>query len=310
MAERKVAVIILTFNEEKNLPHALESVVGWAKEIYVVDSFSTDKTVDIALSYEQNGVWVVQHAFENYSAQWNWALTHLPIVAEWTLKLDADERATPAFCREVDDKIGRVSVDVHGFYFKRILFFMGQPLHHGGYSDNYVLHLWRTGKAVFEDRSVNEHALIRGRSDKLQSVVEHHDFKSISDWIAKHNRYSSLEAINMMSGNVNGGISPRLLGSPDERRMFFRHAYRKIPARAFLYFLYRFVFRLAILDGMPGFRYTFLHACYRYWTELKIIEAEIRNVVPEIVWPPRGTPHPVVVSSRIQMLVTKEQETP
>jgi glycosyltransferase involved in cell wall biosynthesis len=123
---QSLSVIILTFNEEANLPAALDSVKDWAAEVFVVDSYSTDRTVDIALERATDGVRVVQHRFENYSDQWNWALSHLPVTSEWTLKLDADERVTPEFKKEVDELLRAAPPDLHGVQFRRRFVFMGK----------------------------------------------------------------------------------------------------------------------------------------------------------------------------------------
>ncbi|HEY1343145.1 MAG TPA: glycosyltransferase family 2 protein [Bryobacteraceae bacterium] len=287
-----IAVIILTFNEEANLPAALDSVKGWAKEVFVVDSYSTDRTVDIALERAADGVSVVQHRFEDYSSQWNWALTQLPITAEWTLKLDADERVTSEFKEEVDAKLPMAPADVDGVLFRRRFFFMGRPLRFGAVRSNYDLRLWRTGKAMFEKRPVNEHALVAGHTILIKSLVEHHDYKSIADWLDKHNRYSSLEAISVLRGNVTGDIKPRFFGSPIERRMWLRSLYFRVPARHLFYFLYRYVLALGFLDGIAGFRYWFLHASYRYWIELKVREYRLTGHLPKVISPAFGEPHP------------------
>jgi len=298
-----IAVIIPTFNEEANLPAALDSISDWASQVFVVDSFSTDRTVDIALERAREGIHVVQHEFENYSKQWNWSLTHLPIEASWTLKLDADERVTERFKQEVDEAISTAVTDLEGIYFRRLFHFMGTPLRWGGLSSNYEMRLWKTGKAVFEDRPVNEHALVRGRTMKIKGMVEHHDYKSLSGWIDKHNRYSSLEARNYIAGNWTGDLQPRVFGNPEERRMWLRCAYWKCPGRLILYFLYRYLLRLGILDGRAGFRYCYLHAAYRYWTELKISEYRRRGTLPEIIWPRRGEPHMGLTASNLQKSV-------
>ncbi len=298
-----LAVIILTFNEEANLAAALDSVKGWATEVFVVDSYSTDRTVEIALAYEADGARVVQHRFENYSAQWNWALSRLPVRAEWTLKLDADERVTPEFQEEVDRLTRTAPPDLHGVLFRRRLFFLGSPLRFGGARSNHDLRLWRTGRAVFEERPVNEHAVVQGRTAFLKSYVEHHDYKSISDWLDKHNRYSSLEAISLIRGNLTGDIKPRLFGSPVERRMRLRKLYYRLPGRALLYFLYRYFVRLGLLDGLAGFRYALLYAAFLYWIDLKRVEHRTTGQLPVILWPPRGAPHPVVARSELQQQV-------
>jgi glycosyltransferase involved in cell wall biosynthesis len=293
-----ISVIILTFNEEANLPGAIDSVKGWAKQIFVVDSYSTDKTVDLALSFE--GVQVVQHRFENYSAQWNWALTHLPISGQWTLKLDADERVTPAFKLEIGQLLSKDSSEVSGIYFRRQIVFLGHRLRWGGTLENYDLRCWRTGSATFENRPVNEHAVVDGKTWKIKALVDHHTSKSLSDWLEKHNRYASLEAQCLIQRNVTGDIRPRLAGTPDQRRMWLRKLYYRVPLRHFLYFCYRYFFRMGLLDGNAGFCFAFLHAAFFYWIDLKVAEYHRTGLLPEVLWPGRGKPHPLVVASELQ----------
>ena len=295
-----VAVVILTFNEEANLPAALDSVKNWATEIFVVDSYSTDGTVDIALSRADEGVHVVQHEFINYSDQWNWALNNLPISAEWTLKLDADERVTMEFKAECERRLTDFPSESHGVMFRRRLFFMDDPLSFGGVRSNYDLRMWRSGKARFEDRAVNEHAIVEGNAETFASVVEHHDYKSLTDWLDKHNRYASMEAITGLEGKLDGEIAPRLFGSPMERRCWMRRFAQRLPLRHVCHFLFRYFLQLGVLDGRAGFRYAFLHVAYIYWIDLKIIEAKKRGRRPAVVFPQRGRPSPVVEQSAIQ----------
>ena len=297
-----IAVIVLTFNEEENLETCLDSVKGWSQEVYVVDSYSTDRTVDIALSRAGDGVHVVQHAFEDYSKQWNWALGALPVTAQWTLKLDADERVTPEFIAEVDALLESAPSDLEGVYFRRRFYFMGCKLRWLG-EVGHDLRMWRTGKAVFEDRSLNEHALINGRTHSLNSYVDHYDYKSISDWIDKHNRYASLEALNVIEGNLLGAIRARFWGTPEERRMWLRQLYRVLPAGPGFYFLYLYFIRLGFMDGLTGFQYCQLRTQYFFWIDLKILEYKITGKRPVVVWPVRGAPHPSVATSALQRQV-------
>jgi len=300
-----IAVIILTFNEEQNLSAALESVKGWANTVFVVDSYSTDGTIDIALSRAPDCVSVVQHHFENYSAQWNWAVTHLPIQARWTMKLDADERLSPVFKKEVTACIRNAAQDLEGIYVRYRLTFMGATLHWGAFSSTYLLRLWRTGRAICGDRSVNEHFSVKGRTCMSRAFLDHCNYKSFSDWIDKHNRYSSMEAMSVASGNVSGDISSRFWGNPVERRAWLRRVYSQFPGRAFFYFLYRYVVRLGFLDGRAGFRFAFLHAAFMYWIDLKILEYQMTNKVPDVIWPTRGQPDPLVAGSELQKLVDR-----
>ncbi len=304
-----LTVIVMTFNEERNLSECLDSVSGWAREIFVVDSYSTDRTVDIALSRSRDGVGVVQHRFENYSSQWNWALRHLPIKGAWTLKLDADERVTPAFKKEAEAFWSAAEQDAEGVYFRRAMIFMGHRLRWGGTTNNYDLRLWKSGKAAFENRSVNEHALVKGKTIRFHSFVDHlnENSKGLADWIEKHNRYSSMEAAAMMEGNVTGDVKPRLFGEADQRRMWLRRFFWKFPLRHFLFFLYRYIVKLGFLDGKTGFRYAFLHGIYFYWIGLKQEEGVSRNLIPYVPYPARGAAHPKVMKSALQKLVDKKR---
>jgi glycosyltransferase involved in cell wall biosynthesis len=305
-----LTVIILTFNEESNLGAALDSVHGWAPEVFVVDSYSTDRTVEIALARAGDGVQVVQHAFENYSAQWNWALTHLPVSQPWVLKLDADERAPEAFRAEVARRISDPRTDEVAFVLHRRLIFMGRWLRWGGLYPNGHMHLWRAGRAHFERREVNEHPIVEGKVGEITDPFDHLDFKDLTHWIDRHNRYASMEARSLIRNNMLGEVRPRLLGRPDERRMWMRALYYKVPARPFFYFLYRYVARLGFLDGRVGFRFAFLHSAYLCWIDLKVCEYRATGRIPEVVWPTRGRPHPAVAASELQRAVDSVSTAP
>jgi hypothetical protein len=219
-------------------------------------------------------------------------LQHLPVTSAWTLKLDADERVTPEFKTEATHLLQDAPEDLHGVFFRRQIVFMGRRLRWGGINENYDLRLWRTNKARFEERPVNEHALVEGKTAKLKSFVLHENFKSLTDWLDKHNRYSSMEAICTAQGNMAGEIQPKFWGDPIERRKFLRRLYERLPFRAIVVFLYHYCFRLGFLDGRTGFRFFFLRSVYRYWIHLKIFEHRLTSRPPEILDPRRAPPHP------------------
>jgi glycosyltransferase involved in cell wall biosynthesis len=302
-----VSVIILTFNEEANLAAALDSVKGWADEVFVVDSHSTDRTVEIALARAADGVRVVQHAFENYSAQWNWALSRLPLAQPWVLKLDADERATDEFRAEVGNLVRDPGREETAFVVHWRLIFMGRWLRRGGLYPNGNVRLWRNGRVRFGAREVNEHVVVDGTVGEVRNPIEHHDYKDLGHWIDRHNRYSALEARSLIRGNLTGEVRPRLCGTPPERRMWLRRLYYRVPGRPVLYFLYRYLFRLGFLDGAAGFRFAFLHAVFFYWIDLKIGEYRATGQPPSVIWPPRGRPHPLVAASDLQRLVDERE---
>ncbi|MCH2170319.1 glycosyltransferase family 2 protein [Myxococcota bacterium] len=294
-----IAVIILTFNEEDHVGPAIESVRGWADEIFVVDSYSTDNTVDAALGYCDEGVRVVQHVFENYSSQWNWSLSNLPITADWTLKLDADERTPEDFKQEVLDIISNSGPELEGLYFRRRIIFMNKALRFGG-NASYDLRMWRTGSAKFDGREINEHAVVEGSTAILKSYVDHHDTKTITEWWDKHNRYSSLEALSMIDTDSSEAVRPRLFGDPVQRMQWLKRAYWSQPFR-FLssvgLFSYHFFFKLGILDGTRGFQIAALRAIFFYMTDLKLIEYRRTGKRPVVDWPARGEPHPTLPRS-------------
>lgn len=295
-----ISVIILTFNEERNIGTAIDSVAGWAHEIFVVDSYSTDRTVDIALSRSASGVKVVQHAFKNYSDQWQWALRTLPLTGAWTMKLDADERLTPVLRDEISARLLAGPAENQGAYVRWKMMFLGKPINWGGVSRHHHLRLWRTGAATFEDREVNEHAMVQGKTVYLHARLEHHDYKSLTLWLSKHNRYSSMEAACRYQGNVTGGVTPRLFGTPEELRMWVRCLSLRLPMWPLIHFVLHYVFRLGFLDGRMGFRFWFLRSAFVYWIGLKLLETRLTGQLPEVDWPPRGTPHPQVAHSAFQ----------
>src|SRR6476646_9277572 len=188
-----VDVLIQTFNEEENLPHTLASLKGWVRHIFVVDSGSTDHTVEIATQY---GATVVQHAWEGYAAQKNWALDNLPFESGWILILDADESVSDSLRAEIEGLVAKPidSVREAGFYLNRVFIFMGRQIRHCGYFPSWNLRLFKRGKARYEDRMVHEHMIVAGPTGYLKHLLLHEDRRGLEHFFAKHNRYSTLEA--------------------------------------------------------------------------------------------------------------------
>src|SRR3989338_4308714 len=161
-----VAVIVLTYNEELNLEKCLKSIVGFVNEIFVADSYSTDKTLDIAKKY---GAKIVKHKFINQAEQFNWALDNLDIKSDWILKLDADEEIMPELKKEIRITLPNTNSNINGFYMKRRVYFMNQWIRYGGYYPVWFLRLWRKGKGRSEERKMDEHiVLLEGESARLK----------------------------------------------------------------------------------------------------------------------------------------------
>lgn len=276
----QVTLIILTYNEEANIAQALNSVAGWADEIFILDSLSTDRTLEIARQY---GCCIAQNKFENYAKQRNHALDHLPIKSEWVLFLDADEWLPDALKQEIDAVIA-TSPQENGFYIKRRLIWMGRWIRRG-YYPTWILRLFRYGKGRCEDRAVNEHLIVEGATGQLRNDFMHEDRKGVTDWIAKHNGYAMREAqelLNTPSMSDYQEIDARLFGTQASRKRWLRYnVWNHMPPliRPFFYFFYRYVLKGGLLDGKEAFIYHFLQGLwYRLLIDIKYMEIKARQV--------------------------------
>mgnify|MGYP000520397153 CR=1 FL=1 len=267
-----ISVIILTYNEEKNIEECLKSVYGFCEEIFIVDSYSTDRTLEIAKKYTDK---IYQHEFEDYSSQRNWALNNLPIKTEWILNLDADHRVTKELIDELKKIFSRkIDDDVKGFLISRRTIFMGKWIKHGLHYPVYHAILFRKGFGRCEKRLYDQHFVVNGKLKKLKGDIIDIVADSIDKFISKHIKWAYLEAKEQISGK-SSDIKPSLFGNPIQRRRFFRELYNKMPLfiRPFLYFIYRYFFRLGFLDGIEGLIFHFLHGLwYRFIVDVKIYE--------------------------------------
>lgn len=272
-----LTVIILTFNEEKNISMAIESVKSIAKRTVVVDSFSTDETVSIA---KDLGAEVFAHEFVNQAHQFMWAIDNVSVDTKWVLRLDADERLTEASSNEISEIISlNDNTDVNGAIVRFNVRFLGKDLRHGGIYPIKVLRLFKYGKVHIEDRNMDEHMVLNeGKCVELKNDSIHQDFKSLSAWIDKHNKYSSRETIDYFHNFEDTHQS--LNGSAKIKRFIKTKIYYKLPMgfRAWLYYVYRYYFRLGFLDGREGKIFCFLQAYwYRFLVDAKIYEKECEN---------------------------------
>jgi len=273
-----VSVIILTYNEELNLENCLKSIFDWADEIFIVDSHSTDETLEIAKKY---GCKIIKHAFENQAKQFNWALDNLKIKSDWILRLDADEKMTDTLWWEISAILPKVPTDMNGFYMNRRVYFMGRWIKHAGVYPLWLLRLFKYGKAKSELKEIDEHiVLLEGKTGKLKNDFIHDDKKSLSDWIQKHDDYSTREIETIL--NLKSEIAA-LGGQPERKRWLKEKFYYRLPLffRAFIYFHFRYFFQLGFLDGKEGMIYHFLRIYwYRFLLDAKIYE-HMKCVHPE-----------------------------
>ncbi|OHB61968.1 MAG: hypothetical protein A2Y76_13720 [Planctomycetes bacterium RBG_13_60_9] len=267
------SVLILTLNEEVNLPGCLESV-GWSDDVVVFDSYSSDRTVEIA---KTAGARVIQRRFDNYASQRSAALTEVTYKYPWVLMVDADERWPREICEEIRETIG-TDGDVSIYYFLRKDMFMGRWLRHSGGYPTWAGRLIKLG-AVTVQRAVNEEYHSTGSKGFLKGHFIHYPFNSgIAHWLHRHNRYSSMEA-QALVGELQGQFRLRDIFSRDvarRRRCVKQLAYR-LPLRPSLVFCYLYFVRLGFLDGLAGLTYCRLRKIYEYTIDLKIRELRRRN---------------------------------
>lgn len=273
-----IEVLIPTFNEEINLPHALRSVVGWVDAVHVLDSESTDRTREIA---KEAGAHVVVQKWLGYARQKNWGLDNIPFNSDWVFILDADETITPELRDELLELAARQpeSIRESGFYVNRLTYFMNKPIRHCGYFPSYNLRFFKRGRARYEDREVHEHMVVDGPTGRLKRLMTHEDRRGLEHFIAKHNRYSTLEArqtLKDMRGKASEAVV--LERGVAVRRWLKRHVQPRLPFAAMWRFLYMYVWKLGVLDGATGLRFCLFISTYDFFISLKKLELEHSKV--------------------------------
>lgn len=268
-----ISILIPTKNEEANLPHALKSVAGWAADVFVLDSGSTDRTREIA---EAAGAKFVHHDWEGFARQKNWGLDNLPMTGKWVFILDADEVITPELRDELLAVAKADTAAENGFYINRFFIFLQKRIRHCGYYPSWNLRFFRKGKARYEERDVHEHMVVDGKVGYLKHDMEHNDRRGMEYYIAKHNHYSTLEARELFKieqGMTHGTMKFSFFGGPIERRRWIKHKlWPKLPLKWYFRFLYMYVLRLGILDGVTGFHFCLFLASYEHQITLKLKE--------------------------------------
>ena len=272
-----LSVLVPTLDEELNLPDCLDSL-QWADEVFVVDSFSKDRTLEIARA---RGAHVVQHAFESYSRQKNWALDNLPFRNEWVLIVDADERVTPELRCEVEQVLVSSTAAFEGYYVNRRFIFLGTWVRHAGWYPSWNLRLFRHRLGRYDDREVHEHIVLNGRVGYLRNDLLHFDKRGLEAYIARHNHYSTLEAAARLKAERNTADRARLpvslLASPVQRKRFVRERiWPSVPFKPLALFVYMYVLRRGFLDGRAGLALCVFHAFQEFMVGLKL--AELRRL--------------------------------
>jgi glycosyltransferase involved in cell wall biosynthesis len=271
----RVSVIVLTYNSERTIAATLASATVISDDVHVVDSLSTDRTVHIAAQFRAN---IVQHPFESYSKQRNWAMRTLTLHHPWELHLDSDERLSDALAGEIAALVEEdCGVLADGYLIPRLVHFMGRPIRHGGMFPLWHLRLFRRGKGHCEEREYDQHFIVNGRIGRLRSPMIDDIRMPLTEWTARHNRWSDAEVRELMRAAPARLIAPRFFGSPIERQRRWRSMYDRMPrlVRAFALFAYRYVLRGGFLDGREGAIFFVLQTFwFRFLVDAKLIEQE------------------------------------
>jgi glycosyltransferase involved in cell wall biosynthesis len=274
-----LAVVILCYNEELHLARALKCVVPFAKEVFVIDSFSTDKTVEIARA---GGAAVLQNRFINYAKQFQWALENAPITAGWILRLDADETIEPDLAAEIQARLPSLPDDVVGINLKRKHIFLGRWIRHGGRYPLLLLRIWRRERGQIEDRWMDEHIVVQGgRTVIFEGGFSDTNLNDLTFFTDKHNKYATREAIDVL--NKKYGLFDAKDDLPSDgtsfqaavKRWIKGNVYNRLPfwLGPLGYFLFRYIVQLGFLDGREGLIYHFLQGFwYRFLVGAKVEE--------------------------------------
>lgn len=274
-----LTVVILTLNEELHIARALTSVASIAEKCVIVDSGSTDRTVEIA---QGMGAQVLTNPFVTQAQQFNWVLDQLPSETDWILRLDADEIVSEALALEIAAKLDGVPGHIHGMRLSRRMNFLGQPVRRGGVFPIRLVRLLRHNHGRSEDRWMDEHIIVDGEVGDFSGEIVDDNLNSLTWWTHKHNNYASREVVEML--NLEHGFMARgeggdadHAGGTGAKRWIKENLYARLPGglRALAYFLYRYVVRLGFLDTREGQMFHVLQGFwYRYLVDAKLREVQ------------------------------------
>lgn len=273
-----LTAIILTYNEEIHLQRCLDSLKSVTREIFIIDSYSTDKTQEIA---ERNGAHFVQNPWVNYSLQFNWGLDICPITTDWILRIDADEYLTPELQAEIKNNLTKLEADISGVELPLKRVFLNRHMKRG-LGEIRMLRIFRKDKARLESRWMDEHIeILEGKTVAFKHSFADHNLNNLDWWTAKHNAYSNREVIDLLdvefsllNSNTNIQLSEQAL---NKRKLKLKYVKMPLFLRSFTYFIYRYIFRLGFLDGKEGFLWHFLQG----WWYRTLVDAKIYEIKKE-----------------------------
>ncbi|MDE3741489.1 glycosyltransferase family 2 protein [Maribacter polysaccharolyticus] len=276
-----ISTIILTFNEEKHIERCITNAQRFCSQVYLVDSYSTDNTVELA---KRLGAKVYQNKWENnYAKQLNWGLENIPIATEWVFRLDADEYLTDDLIEEINEKLPVIGKGVSGVVFERKMYFLDTLMTKGMLQMN-MLRLFRYRHGFCEERWMDEHiVLTQGKSIQFDGFFVDHNLNSLGWWVQKHNGYSIREAIDLLNLEYNFIIPKSAAAQQYEMsadalsKRGKKKKYANMPLfwRSFFYFVYRYIFKFGFTQGKEGFLWHFLQGWwYRTLVDAKVYEVK------------------------------------
>jgi glycosyltransferase involved in cell wall biosynthesis len=282
-----LSVLVVTRNEERNVERCLRSVHGFADQIFVLDSESSDRTRNIACRYADSVVELPYDHSRIIPWIFQWGLDHLPLRNEWVLILEADQALPPALREEIAALLARptiVNIAESGFYIRRRQIFRGHPIRFGGYGSKYLLKLFRRSRSELDSVEQDTRVYVRGAVGRLRQPLEEWNQKedSILFYLEKHLRYADAfarEELARRRQDLPFKLTPRFFGTADERTLWLKSRYYRMPLflRPCLYFLYRYFFLLGILDGPTGSLFHFLQA---FWFRL-VVDVRLSELLRE-----------------------------
>ncbi len=281
-----IAAIILTKNEEQHIERCISSLVGVCEEIIVVDSYSTDNTVQIAKGM---GAKVFQNTWKNYATQFNFGINKCNIQSEWIWRIDADEYLDKGLAKNVKEAISKCPEHVTGVYVKKRIDFMGKPLLHGGWYPAYHLKIFRKGYGECENRWMDEHIrLTEGKTITVEKGDQvDSNLNNLTWWTEKHNGYATREMVDMLMTEYGlderkREITPKFYGTEEQRKRWLKIKYIKTPLfiRPFINFVFRYIIKGGFLDGKEGFLW---HILQGFWYRM-LVDAKIFELKKQFNW--------------------------
>ncbi|MHB8156632.1 MAG: glycosyltransferase family 2 protein [Desulfocucumaceae bacterium] len=260
----KITALVLSYNEERHIEDCLKSL-NLCDEIFVVDSGSTDRTVDIAKRYTEK---IINHPFEGFARQRKWALTQLQIKNEWIMFLDCDERVTAELSEEIIGKMAN-GPESNGYYIHFKQYFFGRLLKHGETSF-YNLRLVKKDKIFMEDNDIHENLQVNGKTKFLKNSIVHISRETIGEAIEKVNNYSTLEAYRMY--RTGQEIYTTTRKSYSLKNQLLKHLFKYLPAKPLAKFTYDYFIKLGFMDGYEGFAWALCQGLYVFLAYFKLWE--------------------------------------